>query len=94
MYANVSCAFDIETSSFYQNKEKKAIMYACCLGLNGKLIMFRTWNEFISCINKIVDFYDISLQRRLIIYVHNLSFEFQFFRKLFEWETVFSSEDR
>lgn len=94
MYANVSCAFDIETSSFYQNKKKKAIMYACCLGLNGKLIMFRTWNEFISCINKIVDFYDISLQRRLIIYVHNLSFEFQFFRKLFEWETVFSSEER
>ena len=38
--------------------------------------------------------YDLSLNKRIIIYVHNLSFEFQFFRKLFNWEKVFSLEQR
>ena len=32
--------------------------------------------------------------KHLIIYVHNLSYEFQFIRKYFQWETVFAINDR
>ena len=32
-YYNISCGFDIETSSTYMNEEKSAFMYLWCLGI-------------------------------------------------------------
>lgn len=91
---NVCSAFDIEATSFYENGEKRACMYAWCFGLNGYVIKGRYWTEFIYLLDKLIKHYDISLKNRLIIYVHNLSYEFQWFKRLFEWETVFSLDTR
>ena len=93
-YANVPCAFDIETSSFYEDEEKRGVMYAWVLGINGKCILGRTWNEFVNVIQRIVDFYSLNKNRRMIIYVHNLSFDFQWFRKWITWEKVFATDER
>lgn len=93
-YLNVACSFDIETSSFYQNKEKKACMYAYVLGLNGRVKIGRTWEEFIEDINYIVNYYSLNENRRVIIYIHNLAYEFQFIRMYFKWKEVFSLEER
>lgn len=93
--ANISSAFDIETSSFYDNKNQKcACMYIYVIGINGKCHLGRTWDEFKEDINEIKEFYKINSKRRFIIYVHNLAYEFQFIRHLFEWEEVFSLELR
>jgi hypothetical protein len=93
-YLNVSSAFDIESTSFKEDKEKRATMYAWVFGLNGKIIVGRTWQEFINVCHKLHDYYNLSESKRLIVYVHNLSFEFQWFRKLFKWKNVFALSER
>lgn len=93
-YLNVSAAFDIETSSFYIDTKKQATMYAWALGINGKCIRGRTWDDFLEALYTIKQYYGLSKSRRIIIYVHNLAYEFQWFRRYFEWTKVFSLEDR
>ena len=86
-YFNVPCSFDIETTSFFRStggeQEKAAIMYEWTLGLNGAVIIGRTWEEFLFVVNTLIERLDLWDYKRLIIYVHNLAFEFQFMRKLF-----------
>lgn len=91
---NVASVFDIEATSFYKGESKQATMYAWVFGLNGRCIRGRTWGEFLDVINKLKDAYNLSLEKRLIIYVHNLSYEFQFMKGLFEWDKVFSLDTR
>ena len=69
-------------------------MYAWVFGLNGKCIRGRTWEEFFKVIDELIKYYDISPQKHLIIYIHNLSYEFQWFHKYFQWEKVFSIDQR
>lgn len=98
-YFNIPAAFDIETSSFYDfqstgEPEKRSCMYLWNLGINGYVIEGRTWEQFESLIKNISEFLDTTSNRILIIYVHNLSFEFQYLRGRFEWEKVFSLEKK
>ena len=92
--SNVCSAFDIEASSFYENNEKRCCMYAWVFGLNGRCIRGRTWQEFIDVTNKLSKVYNLSPEKRLVIYVHNLAYEFQWFKNYFEWETVFAMDNR
>lgn len=96
-YYNISCSLDIETSSFYenfQNSEKRAIMYEWTLCLQGYTIIGRNWLDLINTIDTISDFFNLFEKRRLIIYIHNESYEFQFIRKRFNWHTIFALEKR
>lgn len=91
---NIPASFDIETSSFYVGDTKQCCMYAWVFGLNGNTITGRTLDEFKQLLDSIKKYMSISLKRRLIIYVHNLSFEFQFIRHLFNWSKVFAIDTR
>jgi len=93
-YYNVPCSFDIETTSFYSNNQKTAIMYEWSFGIFGVVIIGRTWEQFTSMLKKLREILDLNLEKRLIIYVHNLSFEFGFFQKYFEWEKVFAVKSK
>lgn len=97
-YCNCPASFDIETSSFYVEGEKEpekcAIMYIWQFGINGAVIYGRTWDEFHETINAIVNYFHLSMTKRLIIYAHNLGFEFQFIKDHFEWDKVFSLKTR
>ena len=93
-YFNIPVAFDIETSSFYEDGEKRSIMYEWTLGICGGVVIGRKWEEFINTINYLSDRYSTSLSNIMVIYVHNLAFEFQFIRKLFEWDQVFALDER
>ena len=94
-YYNMPLSFDIETSSFISEySEKAAIMYVWTLGINGYCFIGRTWDEFINAIKEISEYLSLSIEKRLIIYVHNLSYEFQFIRKRFNWYKVFSIDVR
>ena len=92
---NMPCAFDIETSSFYDsNGNKCATMYIWQFGIDGLVIYGRTWDEFTSFLGELVDYLELSPRRKIIIYVHNLGYEFQFMRKWFEWDRVFAIKNR
>ena len=93
-YANVPCTLDIEVSSFYENGEKRAIMYSFVIGINGKCIIGRTYDELLNALNRISEFYYLDTEKRMIFFVHNLTYEFQFIRLWMEWEKVFAIEER
>ena len=94
-YIELPCSFDIETSSFYNNNnEKTAIMYNWQLQIKENTIIGRTWKEFFDVLQILQRIFKISSKRILTVYVHNLSFEFQFMRKWFEWKKVFAIKRR
>lgn len=97
-YFNVPCSFDIETTSFFRStgkyNEKVGIMYEWTFGLYGLVVVGRTWQEFVDMLHALSDELNLNANKRLCVYVHNLAYEFQFMRKWFEWDTVFSIENR
>lgn len=94
-YLNIPCSFDIETSSFKEGIAKKAIMYIWTCNINGTTFIGRTWNQFTKLIEIVSrEFELIRYNRRLLIYVHNLEYEFQFMRKWFDWYDVFADHKR
>lgn len=94
MYFNVPCSFDIETSSFTEHGEKRACMYLWAFGLNGLVLYGRTWPEFLQLCAQLSDILGLSDTKRMVCYVHNLAYEFQFIRKRFTWLNVFSLKER
>lgn len=95
-YYNIPLSFDTETSSFRKSNqlEKVAIMYEWSLCINGYVIIGRTWEEFNELYNTLVNFFKTNEWCRLVIYVHNLSYDFQFIRKRLNWLQVFSLDER
>lgn len=91
---NVPCAFDIETSSFYEGDCKRVIMYIWQFALNGYVLIGRTWNDFLRLLKALELALNIDDDNRLYIYVHNLSYEFQFLRKWLEWDNIFAVDER
>lgn len=93
-YYNVPAAFDIEVSSFYADGQKNASMYIWQFGIMNWVTYGRTWDEFIGFMELLHQVLGISENLRLVIYVHNLAYEWQFIRKLFKWDKVFLLEER
>ena len=112
IYYNLAMSFDIETSSFYEDKngviytnddyrklkntvkaEKKAIMYIWQFAIEENVIIGRTWNDFLYFCKKLYDFLNLK-ERYIVVYVHNLSYEFQFICKWFTWIDIFADSER
>lgn len=108
-YINLACTIDIESSSFYdEDKNKVALMYCFTLGINGHSYFGRTKEDLLSMLSficstfKLGDLVEwdskkakwITTQRRMIFYIHNLGYEFQFFMKWFNWTSVFAIKNR
>lgn len=74
--------------------EKVAIMYIWQFGIFGACIVGRTWEEFKTMLDVICTELDLNENKRLLVFVHNLGFEFQFLRKHFTWNKVFSTAPR
>lgn len=93
-YVNIPAAFDIETSSFYLNGEKNSTMYIWMFGIDNMVTYGRTWTEFETFIHVLEKVMGLNFDTRLVVYVHNLAYEFQFMRKHLEWNEVFLLEER
>lgn len=93
-YYNIPCAFDCEASSFYDGESKVGIMYVWTLGIDGLVVMGRTWEEYVEVMRRLVEGLHVDRTVRLLVYVHNLGYDFQFFRKWFHWTKVFAISPR
>ena len=94
LYYNIPCAFDIETTSLTQHDNKYAFMYVWQMGIKDYLFYGRKWDEFLQALAIIRDSLQLSETQRIIIYVHNLSYEYQFIRKYLNWLEVFALDER
>lgn len=95
-FLNIECGFDIETTSQKIEGEKFAYMYKWLFGLGyGKAVYYGdTWEEFSDFCTYLSEKFSLSDNKRLVIYVHNFAYEFQFMRKHFVWNDVFSVSER
>lgn len=95
-FYNIECGFDIETTSEKIADDKRAFMYVWQIGIGYQNRVFygRTWVEFMELMQQLSIHFDLSENKRLVIYVHNLGYEFQFMRKYFDWVDVFSASER
>lgn len=91
---DLSLSFDTETTNIKIKDDKFAFMYVWQFGIDGYYCYGRTWDEFIKLTNFISKTLNLNKDKRVIIYIHNLSFEFQFFRKYFKWSSVFATDNR
>lgn len=102
--------FDIETTSYlildgkvYNNLDylkfsddekdnsiKCACMYIWMFGINDTVYYGRTWNEF----RDFLSILDSNISELKYIYVHNLSFEFQFLKSNFHFKEVSARKSR
>ena len=92
-YKDIVCAFDIETTRL---DEKHSIMYIWQfqLGLNGDTIIGRSWKECMRWFRTLAA--ACGDNEYFVIYVHNLSFEFQFLSGQYPFtnDEVFAVESR
>lgn len=94
-YLNIPNAFDIETSSFKSAFDQPlATMYLWQAGIDGLVVYGRTWEEFRYFIDSVSKLLKLNHRNRLIVYVHNLAYEFQWIRYMFTWDKVFAIKNR
>lgn len=92
-------SFDIETTSTYIEGNKIAYMYEwsmCFMDNEQTLTVYgRYWQEWFTCLQDIKELLALRKDRKkAVIWVHNLGYEFQFFRKYFKDLKVFAVKDR
>lgn len=84
-------------SQYPENKEddtKRSVMYLWGFAINGRVIIGRTWEEFKTLLDDISRHFELDPKRRMIVWVHNLAYEFQFMKNLFKWNKVFAVSTR
>ena len=75
VYYKINMGFDIETTNIIKDDYKRAYMYHWQMSFNDNVFMGRTWEEF----TNIIEFLQgIKGKCNFLIWVANLSFEFQF----------------
>ncbi len=91
-YKDIIAAFDIETTN--DDESCQAFMYVWQAQLNDVTVMGRTWEEFRTFLGRIAE--RLKENEYIVIFVHNLSFEFQFLRGIYNFsqEEVFAMEPR
>lgn len=103
IYYELPAAFDIETTNIYRrtasgnidhNFRPFSFMYQWQFCLVDRVVFGRTWEEFIHLLDRIRDGMNLDNDHRLVIWVHNLSFEAQFFSPFVKIIDGFWKEER
>lgn len=81
-YVYTFATFDIETTTIEPDSDKMpyGFMYHWQMDIGGLVVTGRTWEEWLTLMNRLQVYFELSPEKRFVIYVHNLAFEFQFIR--------------
>lgn len=90
---NIPCALDIETTNV-KCDNPYAFMYLWQICINDTVCMGRTWEELLTFFDRLIDGLQLSKSRKIVIYIHNFSFEFQFMRSFFQFTKIFARAKR
>lgn len=96
MYQRHPMTFDIETSKIPTDDEGhyQAFMYIWQVCIEGNVVFGRRWEELQEFMKNVINAYKLSEEERVVVYVHNLSFEFQFIQDYFKFVDVFAMASR
>lgn len=96
MYQRHPMTFDIETSKIPKDNDGhyEAFMYVWQVCIEGNVVFGRRWEELQQFMQNVVNAYKLSEDERVVVYVHNLSFEFQFIQDYFKFVDVFAMASR
>lgn len=92
-YKNLVCAFDIETTRIKEIEQ--SVMYIWQFQVDEDItVIGRTWDEFRHFMQQITEY--LNDMEYIVVYVHNLSFEFQFLSGIYPFsiEEVFALDKR
>lgn len=92
---NIAASFDTETSSFYDKRqdEKTALVYCWMFGIADVVVYGRELDDFADLI-KLLNQYLHREKSTLIVYIHNMKYDFQFIKKYFNWSKIFTKSKR
>lgn len=103
-YSDVFATFDIETTTIIKDNatdegalsEKKnpyAFMYHWQMCIGGIVVFGRFWHELQELHEKLVRYFELHEKKKMVIYVHNLSFEWMFMHQFLNcWENIFATD--
>lgn len=91
-YKDLFCAFDIESTNDYSIGQ--AFMYIWQFQIDDHTVVGRSWDEYLTFCERLQE--QLRSDEYLMIYVHNLSYEFSFLKGVypFDNEEVFATESR
>jgi len=90
-YCNIYSTFDIETT---KEDEYHTFMYHAQFCVGGYVFFMRTWDEVVIFLDSLTNIFNLSENKKMIIYVHNLSYEFQFIRNFISIISFFAISKR
>lgn len=79
-YMKIFATFDIETTTIHPDPDiaPEGFMYHWQMDIGGVVVYGRRWEEWLELMKTISDWLDLSEERRMVVYVHNLAYEFAF----------------
>lgn len=93
-FIKVHAGFDIETTNKLVGENKLAFMWIWQFSFNDLIIIGRHWNEFNELLRRICILNHLNSKTRMIIWIANMSFEFQFMRKWVNVTKIFARTTR
>ena len=103
-YLWINAGFDIETSTKYKRDDKgnvishNSVMYIWQFSIYDKVYFGRTWEDFIAFITELSKSLYLCGRYRTCVFIHNMSFEFQFMCKELQErgliKSIFAKEKR
>ena len=88
-YCHAVCAFDIETSNIREYHQNIMYIWMFQIG-SARTLIGRTWDEWRTVWEEI----QTRCRYNLVVWVHNLAYEFQYLKCVTPFEDVFSLDDR
>ena len=98
-YLKLYCGYDCETSKVRTLDGWQGAVYMHQFSIAAScevcyVYLLRTWAEILELFDRIKQYYNLSPERRIIIWDANLSFEFSFLQHRLVWDEVFAKEER
>ena len=93
-YLEIPAAFDIETTTISECTDRPyAFMYHWQFCLDDEVVFGRTWEEFSTLLSTLSTRMNLNNKTRLVVWCHNLPFEFQFMRRFLHITDSFVKEE-
>ena len=92
-YYKQIATLDIETTTINYNDKPFAYMYQWQFCINNEVVMGNTWGELERLLIYIRDTLNLNEHNRLVVYIHNLAFEFHFMQSFFSMSEVFAVDN-